>query len=107
MRKVGFIACGLTVVGISYLVFVYQNIWYLDYRTAVKLELAFSIPMLLILCSWIFYPSRIIVGILGVLSFALPPMLRRFDVPAGFIVIESILLLCLIGVTSLIRSVTA
>lgn len=100
MPRYAKLCVGGLLMALCYFVFAYQNIWYLDHQTAIKLKVLFAAPMILILLAWFFYPSIIAVGLLAILAFLLPTLASEFDFPWQLGLVEATLVAGLMGITA-------
>jgi len=97
-----FLVSAAIAIAVHFFVFAFRYMWYVKSDAAVFLLAGYAICMLLIILLWIFKPSPILVGIVGLAAFAFPPLLRsddfvRWDAPfIGFVLVS---LLLLIGAT--------
>ena len=94
---------GAFVVALSYLMFVYNHIYMIDHITYVRVHIAFVVPMLLLCVSWIIFPSRLATAVLGCLAFGLPFFFTVIRPHVASVITEGVLVLLLVGVTSLIQ----
>jgi hypothetical protein len=101
-----FIVAATIAIAAHFFVFAFRYMWYVKAGTVEFLLFGYGICLLLIILLWIFKPSTILVGTVGLLALVFPPLLRsddfvRWDAPFIGFVLVSILLL--IGAT-LVRS---
>src|SRR5262249_40523554 len=94
---------GALLVAMSYVVFAYNHLWYIDHRIFVRVHIAFVVPMLLLCSMWILHPSRVAAAVLGCAAFGLPYMFSRWYPTTAFLITEGVLVLLLVGATSLIQ----
>ena len=94
---------GALLVALSYVVFAYNHICMIDHMVYVRVHIAFVVPMVLLCASWIIFPSRLATAVLGCLAFGLPFFFTVIRPNVAFVITEGVLVLLLVGVTSLIQ----
>lgn len=72
MKKATRAIIALPVVSLFYFVCAYQNIWHASSQEAHIIEALYLVPALLLVYSWIWFPSLILGGLLSLAAFLLP-----------------------------------
>lgn len=100
------VAAALAGILVHLSLFSFRYGWYADASNSTLLLVVYGGFLAASTCLWIFFPSRILVALLALVTFALPPMLRprdfvALDVP--FSVFVGMALLIIVGAVELRR----
>lgn len=73
---IAFLLAAALALTVLFLAFELRYMWYVSRENFIFLRSLFGISLLVIVLLWAFYPSRILVALVVLACFALPPLLR-------------------------------
>lgn len=110
-----FLLLATVAIAVHYLMFELRYVWYLNVDDSRFVHTGYNICVFTIILLWVFFPSRILVAMMGFATFLFPPLLRgdRFpsllagEVPGDGGVVGFVLfsVLLLVGATELRRRI--
>jgi hypothetical protein len=101
-----FLVVAAVALALHFFLFELRYAWYLNDDDFSFIRIGYGVFLLTVVVAWCFYPSRVLVSVIGAAAFAFPPLLRGgvfASITLGMVPFVLLSILLLLGATELRR----